>query len=109
MDRCRNASVILDNLIAQGEAEPMIMANPLGYGAPEMIKALTTGRGGGREMMEKNIQFFAQALYAGLDRFAWLASFAGAFMMWSDAWWSLPSGSTSSERSTIFTDLQADT
>jgi enterochelin esterase family protein len=123
-----NANVILDNLIAQGKSKPMIMVNPLGYGAPEMITALTTGRGGGPEMMEKNIQFFAkalfqevmplvekqyrtskrredraiaglsmggaQALYAGLnnlDRFAWLASFAGGFMMWSNAWWSLPS------------------
>jgi enterochelin esterase family protein len=122
-----NANVILDNLIAQGKAKPMIMVNPLGYGAPEMITALTTGRGGGPEMMEKNIQFFAQALlqevmplvdkqyriskrredraiaglsmggaqamYTGLnnlDRFAWLASFSGAFVMWSNAWWSLP-------------------
>jgi enterochelin esterase-like enzyme len=122
-----NANVILDNLIVQGKAKPMIMVNPLGYGAPEMIRALATGRGGGPEMMEKNIQLFAkallqevmplvekqyrtskrredraiaglsmggaQALYTGLnnmDRFAWLASFAGAFMMWSNAWWSLP-------------------
>ena len=31
------AQVILDNLIAQGKAKPMIVAMPLGYGAPEMV------------------------------------------------------------------------
>ena len=39
-----NANVVLDNLIAQGKAKPMIMVNPLGYGhagggqgAPDML------------------------------------------------------------------------
>ncbi len=32
------ANVILDNLIAQGKAKPMIIVMPLGYGAPEMIQ-----------------------------------------------------------------------
>ncbi|MGH7997286.1 MAG: alpha/beta hydrolase, partial [Opitutaceae bacterium] len=32
------ANVILDNLIARGEAQPMIVAMPLGYGAPEVLK-----------------------------------------------------------------------
>jgi len=32
------ANVILDNLIAQGKAKPMIVVMPLGYGTPEMIK-----------------------------------------------------------------------
>ena len=31
------AHVILDNLIAQGKAKPMIVVMPLGYGAPEMV------------------------------------------------------------------------
>ena len=31
------ANVILDNLIAQGKAKPMIIVMPLGYGAPEML------------------------------------------------------------------------
>ncbi|MBZ5668829.1 MAG: esterase [Acidobacteriia bacterium] len=31
------ANVILDNLIAQGKAKPMIVVMPLGYGAPEMV------------------------------------------------------------------------
>ncbi len=122
-----SANVILDNLIARGEARPMIVAAPLGYGAREMMQGLATGRGGGPEMMEKNVELFAkslveeviplvekrynvsrkreeraiaglsmggaQALFAGLnhlDRFAWVASFSGAFMMWSNAWWSRP-------------------
>lgn len=32
------ANVILDNLIAQGRARPMLIVNTLGYGAPEIIK-----------------------------------------------------------------------
>lgn len=32
------ANVILDNLIAQGKAKPMLVVNTLGYGAPEIIK-----------------------------------------------------------------------
>jgi enterochelin esterase family protein len=32
------ANVILDNLIAQGKAKPMIVVMPLGYGTPEMLK-----------------------------------------------------------------------
>ena len=33
------ANVILDNLIAQGKAKPMIVVMPLGYGTMEMIRA----------------------------------------------------------------------
>jgi enterochelin esterase family protein len=33
------ANVILDNLIAGGKARPMIIVMPLGYGAPEIVKA----------------------------------------------------------------------
>lgn len=32
-----HANVILDNLIAQGKAKPMIVVMPLGYGAPEIV------------------------------------------------------------------------
>jgi len=32
-----HANVILDNLIAQGKAKPMIVVMPLGYGAPEIL------------------------------------------------------------------------
>lgn len=31
------ANVILDNLIAQGKAKPMLIVMPLGYGAPEIV------------------------------------------------------------------------
>ena len=31
------ANLILDNLIAQGKAKPMIIVMPLGYGAPEIV------------------------------------------------------------------------
>jgi enterochelin esterase family protein len=31
------AHVILDNLIAQGKARPMVVVMPLGYGAPEIV------------------------------------------------------------------------
>jgi enterochelin esterase family protein len=33
------ANVMLDNLIAQGKAAPMIVAMPLGYGAPEILQS----------------------------------------------------------------------
>jgi enterochelin esterase family protein len=32
------ANVILDNLIAEGKAKPMIVVMPLGYGTPDMIR-----------------------------------------------------------------------
>src|SRR5258708_22679721 len=31
------AHVIMDNLIAQGKAKPMLVVMPLGYGAPEIV------------------------------------------------------------------------
>ena len=51
------ANVILDNLIAQGKARPMVMVNTLGYGTADM---LVGGRGslGGDQMMAN----FANAL-----------------------------------------------
>ena len=33
-----HAHVILDNLIAQGKAKPMLVVMPLGYGAPEIVQ-----------------------------------------------------------------------
>ena len=35
--RAGRANVILDNLIAQGKAQPMLVVMPLGYGAPEIM------------------------------------------------------------------------
>jgi len=55
------AHVILDNLIAQGKAKPMIVVMPLGYGAPEM---LTRGSGAFRDtsLRQRNMDRFRDAL-----------------------------------------------
>ena len=55
------ANVILDNLIAQGKAKPMIVVMPLGYGAPEI---LAKGFGGFRDtaLRERNFAKFREAL-----------------------------------------------
>jgi enterochelin esterase-like enzyme len=37
------AHVILDNLIAQGKARPMLLVMPLGYGAPELVSPGSVG------------------------------------------------------------------
>ncbi len=113
------ANVILDNLIGQGKAQPMIMVNTLGYGIPT-AKMFAGGRGGGGAMggnemipnfakalleevlpqVEKQYRVTkdrnqraiaglsmggAEALFTGLnhlDKFAYVASFSGAFVMW---------------------------
>jgi enterochelin esterase family protein len=55
------ANVILDNLIAQGKAKPMIVVMPLGYGTMEVI---TLGWGSWRntEVRDKNFSRFREAL-----------------------------------------------
>lgn len=55
------AHVILDNLIAQGKAKPMLVVMPLGYGAPEIVRA---GFGGFREpgLRQRNFDRFRDAL-----------------------------------------------
>jgi enterochelin esterase family protein len=109
------ANVILDNLIAEHKAVPMVMVTPLGYGfanGPEGAR----GDGGGNtvnytrilldEVMpivdktynvsrDRNDRAIAglsmggaEATYAGLnhlDKFAWIASFSGAYTMWPGA------------------------
>jgi enterochelin esterase-like enzyme len=55
------ANVILDNLIAQGKARPMIVVMPLGYGAPEIV----TGPNAdfwNEALRHKNFDRFTQAL-----------------------------------------------
>jgi enterochelin esterase-like enzyme len=107
------ANVILDNLISQGKAKPMIMVNTLGYGTadgtrgamgPAMIpmfaKALVEEV---LPQVEKNYHAAkdrnhraiaglsmggAESLYTGLnylDRFSYIGSFSGAFVMWPRA------------------------
>ena len=107
------ANVILDNLIAQGKAKPMVMVTTLGYG---------TSGGPGKAMTPDNITNYAKILFgevmpvveksynvardrnmraiAGLsmggatasftglnhlDQFAWIGSFSGAFAMWPES------------------------
>ena len=57
------ANVILDNLIAQGKAKPMLIVMPLGYGAPEIV-----ARGGptlrDTKLRDKNYQKFRDSLFA---------------------------------------------
>jgi len=54
------AHVILDNLIAQGKATPMIVVMPLGYGAPEI---LSHGFGASHDSLrQRNFQKFREAL-----------------------------------------------
>jgi enterochelin esterase family protein len=57
------AHVILDNLIAEGKARPMLVVMPLGYGAPEV---LSHGFGAFRnqELVKRNMEKFRDALLA---------------------------------------------
>ncbi len=55
------AHVILDNLIAQGKARPMLVVMPLGYGAPEIVRR---GGPGLRDpvVWRRNVERFRDAL-----------------------------------------------
>jgi enterochelin esterase-like enzyme len=55
------ANVILDNLIAQGKAKPMIVVMPLGYGAPEVLLP-NSGVWRERAITERNFDKFREAL-----------------------------------------------
>jgi enterochelin esterase family protein len=55
------ANVILDNLIAQGKAKPMIVVMPLGYGAPEVLLP-NSGVWRDRAITERNFNKFREAL-----------------------------------------------
>ena len=58
------ANVILDNLIAQGKAKPMIIVMTLGYGAPEIVSRISGQTLGNPEMRDKNYNRFRDALFA---------------------------------------------
>jgi enterochelin esterase family protein len=107
------ANVILDNLIAQGKAKPMIMVNPLGYGnsggpddamnaemipsyartvveevMPQVEKAYNVTRDRGQRAIAGLSMGGAEAAYVGLnhlDKFAWIGSFSGGYTMWPGA------------------------
>jgi enterochelin esterase-like enzyme len=55
------ANVILDNLIAQGKAKPMLLVMPLGYGAPEVLKP-NSGVFHDRSLTDRNFDKFREAL-----------------------------------------------
>jgi enterochelin esterase family protein len=55
------ANVIMDNLIAQGKARPMIVVMPLGYGAPEVLLP-NSGVWRDRAITERNFDKFREAL-----------------------------------------------
>jgi enterochelin esterase-like enzyme len=55
------ANVILDNLIARGQAKPMLVVMPLGYGTMEVVKA-GWQRVRDRELWQRNVDHFGAAL-----------------------------------------------
>jgi enterochelin esterase-like enzyme len=54
------ANVILDNLIAQGKAKPMMVVMPLGYGTPEIV--VPDGLDKDPQLRRRNYERFMQAL-----------------------------------------------
>jgi enterochelin esterase-like enzyme len=107
------ANVVLDNLVAQHKAVPMVMVTTLGYGvnngpagamAPENItgytrilldevlpmveKSYNVSRSREQRAIAGLSMGGAETLYTGLnhlDTFAWMGSFSGAFVMWPGA------------------------
>jgi enterochelin esterase-like enzyme len=107
------ANVILDNLIDQGKAQPMIMVNTLGYGTtggprgamgatmiptfskalieevmPQVEKAYRVSKDRNQRAIAGLSMGGAESIYTGLnylDHFAWIGSFSGAFVMWPRA------------------------
>jgi len=57
------ANVILDNLIAQGTAKPMLLVMTLGYGAPEIVARTGGGSLSNPELRDKNYNLFRDALF----------------------------------------------
>jgi enterochelin esterase family protein len=107
------ANVIMDNLIAQGRAVPAVVVTPLGYGVnngpagamaaenitgytkillDEVMPAVDRAYNVSRDREERAIAGLsmggAETLFTALnhlDRFAWIGSFSGAFIMWPGA------------------------
>ena len=55
------ANIILDNLIAQGKAKPMLMVMPLGYGEPKILEP-NSGAFRDRAITDRNFDKFREAL-----------------------------------------------
>ena len=107
------ANNILDNLIAQGKAVPMIVVTPLGYGTsagptggrgaenitgytkilldevmPMVDKAYNVSKNREQRAIAGLSMGGAESLYVGLnnlDRFAWIGAFSSAPMLWPPA------------------------
>lgn len=56
------AHFVLDNMIAQSKARPMIVVMPLGYGAPEIVTRNVAPGMRDPKLREKNMQKFKEAL-----------------------------------------------
>jgi len=57
------ANIILDNLIAQGKAKPMLIVMTLGYGAPEIVSTNRSSAFRDPSVMKKNYDGFRDALF----------------------------------------------
>ncbi len=57
------ANVILDNLIAQGKAKPMLIVMTLGYGAPEIVVHRPSGGARDPNLRQRNMDRFRDALF----------------------------------------------
>jgi enterochelin esterase family protein len=60
--RAGRAHVILDNLIARRQAEPMLVVMTLGYGAPEIMDGGFWGRRVDSTVIRRNVTAFVEAL-----------------------------------------------
>jgi len=107
------ANTILDNLIAQGKAKPMLIVMPLGYGnsggpaqarregmlqafsttlidevMPQVEKVYNVSKDRNGRAIAGLSMGGAESTYVGLnhlDKFAWIGSFSGAYVMWPGA------------------------
>ena len=107
------ANVIVDNLIAQGKAKPMVIVTTLGYGTsggpgkamtpdnilgyvdilqkevmPVVEKAYNVSKNRNMHAIAGLSMGGATATFTGLnhlDQFAWIGSFSGAYAMWPES------------------------
>ncbi|MBS1598130.1 MAG: esterase [Bacteroidetes bacterium] len=122
------ANIILDNLIAQGKAKPMIIVNTLGYGdaknivspgafgkftealldevIPEVEKKYRVNPDRLQRAIAGLSMGGAEAIFGGLnhvDKFAWVAGFSSAFVMYGVGSGSFNNDNGQSAFATIYT------
>ncbi|HWC99648.1 MAG TPA: alpha/beta hydrolase-fold protein [Candidatus Sulfopaludibacter sp.] len=130
------ANVILDNLINQGKAAPMVMVNTLGYGTgdgprgamgagmipaytkalleeilPQVEKEYHVSKDRTQHAIAGLSMGGAEATYVGLnhlDQFAYVGSFSGAYVMWprAEAAAPAPAGGRGGGRSITEADME---